>query len=457
MNRATLSPSDPQPFGGAHAVVVGGSITGLLAARVLSHHFATVTVIERDHFPTGPEWRKGTPQARHVHVLLKQGERILDRYFPDLLADLRVAGADRVDMAGETRWFHFGGWKARFDSGMDMSCQSRGFLEWKIRSHLERQHNVRILEGHDVTGFQRVGQRLVGVRISARGEDATDRELSADLVVDASGRGTRTPQWLEQLGFTAPPVTEVGVDVGYASRFYRRPRRPPTDWKVLLIYPKPLGTRLGVIIPVEGDRWMVTLVGWFGDHPAADEAGFSEFMQSLPVPDLYLAIRDAEPASPIAVHKFPSNLRRHYERVRTMPEGLIVIGDALCSFNPIYGQGMTTGSMAAVTLDEHLAAQRRRHGAGDLTGFSSRFQRQLARVIGSAWLLTTSEDLRSPQAQGRRPRWIGLLHWYTAKIHRLAWRDPFVGACFLRVMHLTEPATALFHPAVIVRALTAAP
>ncbi len=271
---------------------------------------------------------------------------------------------------------------------------------------------------------------------------------SADLVVDASGRGSRTPQWLEQLGFGKPAETEVKVDVGYASRFYRKPMNAPADWTGLMIYPKPPETRLGVMFPVEDDRWMLTLVGWFGDHPPTDESGFLEFAASLPVPVLYDAIKNAEPLSPIVPHRFPSNRRRLYERVARFPDGLVVLGDALCSFNPIYGQGMTTGALGVKLLDESLRA------TGLQRGFSQQYQRKLGKVIDSPWMLTTTEDFRNPSTEGRRAWWTPALCWYTARIHRLTWSDRYVARRFLEVMHLTARPTVLFHPKIIFRALT---
>ncbi len=440
-------------FGGRRAMVIGGSLSGLLAARVLADHFESVTVLERDGAPEAAAARKGVPQGRHVHVLLKQGERILARYFPGICDDLEHGGASRVDMARDTRWFYFGNWKARFPSGLEMLCQSRPFLDATVRRHVAALPAVRLVDGVDATALALDATgRVTGVHVARRADDAHD-VMAADLVVDASGRGSRMPSWLAQAGWPVPEESELRVDVGYASRCYRRPRGRSVDWTGLMIYPEPPGTRLGVLFPIEDDRWMVTLVGWFGDHPPGDDEGFLGFARSLDAPDLHDAIRDAEPASPIALHKFPSNRRRRYERLRRMPEGLAVIGDAFCSFNPIYGQGMTGGALGAQTLDQSLAAQRLRSGAGNLDGFSAAFHRRLGEVIDTPWLLTTTEDLRSPSAEGRRAPWVPLLQWYTARVQRLTWTDCFVGRRFLEVMHLTETPRVLFHPYIVYRAL----
>jgi 2-polyprenyl-6-methoxyphenol hydroxylase-like FAD-dependent oxidoreductase len=438
---------------GSHAIVLGGSITGLVAARALAGHFERVTLFERDRFPEGPDGRKGTPQARHVHVLLKQGERILERYFPGLVEEMIREGAELCDMSGDTKWFYFGNWKVRFASGFPLMCQSRPYLEWKIRERVKKLGNVSFAEETDVRAFTTTADknRVNGVRIARRNGSEHEETVAADLVVDATGRGTRTPQWLESLGFGRPPETELKVDVGYSSRVYKKPANAGRDWKVLLVYPKFPDSKLGVIVPAEGDRWIVTLVGWYGDHPGGDEESFQAFAKALPVPDLYDAIQGAEPLSPIALHKFPSNWRRHYERMPAFPDGLAVIGDASCSFNPTYGQGMTTGSIGGDALDRCLERE------GRLSpGFSRRFQTELAKLIDVPWLLTTSEDTRNPTVTGARPAWMPILQWYTARIHRLTWSDTFTAGRFLQVMHLTERPTALFHPRIFLKAMTLA-
>jgi 2-polyprenyl-6-methoxyphenol hydroxylase-like FAD-dependent oxidoreductase len=430
-----------------HALVVGGSIAGLVAAGALARHFARVTLVERDRYPDAPEVRKGTPQARHVHVLLKQGEAAIERIFPGLFDELVAAGGQRVDTAGDARWHYHGGWKARFKSGIEMVSQSRALLEWKLRRRLAERANVAVVEG-DVLGLLPLADgRVPGARARRRGETAVE-DVAADLVVDASGRGSRMPAWLEELGRSRPPESEVKVDVGYATRFYRR-TNAARDWTALLCHPKPPDTKCGVLLPVEDGRWMLTLVGWFGDHPGGDEASFLKFAESLAVRELYDAVKDAEPVSEIALHRFPSNRRRHYERLADLPDGIAVVGDAACSFNPVYAQGMATSALGVEALDACLSERR----GGDGRGLSAAFQRRLAQVTDRPWLLAIEEDFRSPKAEGERPAWMPALCWYVSRVHALTWRDEFAAKRFLEVMHLVRPPTALFHPRVALRAL----
>jgi 2-polyprenyl-6-methoxyphenol hydroxylase-like FAD-dependent oxidoreductase len=448
-----MATTRPDRFAGGHAVVIGGSIAGLIAARVLANHFDRVTLIERDPMPDGPDARKGVPQMRHVHVLLKRGETILAEFFPGLVDELKSAGSHLLDMAGDTRWFHFGGWKPRFRSGLEFLTQTRPLLEWKVRSRVAATPGVEILQATDVQGYltDASRSRVTGVRIARKRLGAPAEDLAADFVVDASGRGSRTPQWLAALGYPEPPETTIGVDIGYATALVRPPPSSKRDWKALFVYMRPPETRLGVILPVENDMWLVTLVGWFGDHPPADPAGYVEWTRGMPTMEFYETIKDAEICSPIAIHKFPSNRRRHYERMTRFPDGLAVIGDALCSFNPIYGQGMSTGALGAATLDSALQAQARM--AGDLRGFSARFQKRLAKVIDAPWMTVIAEDFRYEQAEGKRPLWAKAMGWYTSRVYRLARQDEHVSRRFLEVMHLMAKPTVLFEPYVLGRVL----
>ena len=443
-------------FGGGHAIVIGGSMAGLIATRVLANHFERVTLIERDAMPDSPEARKGVPQMRHVHVLLKRGETILGQFFPGIVDELKSAGSHLLDMAGDTRWYHFGGWKPRFKSGMEFLSQSRPLLEWKIRGRVAETPGVTIRERTDVLRYlaDSSSGRITGVRLQAKDQSVLEEDLQADLVVDASGRGSRTPQWLGALGYDAPEETQITVDIGYATALLKPTPNPHRDWKALFVYMRPPETRLGVLLPVEDDMWLCTLVGWFGDHPPADQAGYLEWTRGLPVMEFHETIKDAAFCSPIAIHKFPANRRRHYESLARFPEQLVVIGDALCSFNPIYGQGMTTGALGAATLDVALKDHARSAGRGKLEGFARRFQKQLGKAIDAPWMTVLGEDFRYAQAGGKRPIWAKPMGWYTSRVYRLAREDEHVSRRFLQVMHLMEKPTILFEPYVLRRVLT---
>jgi 2-polyprenyl-6-methoxyphenol hydroxylase-like FAD-dependent oxidoreductase len=332
--------------------------------------------------------------------------------------------------------------------------QSRPFLEQHVREQLAARDNVRIMDACEVSQLCVRNDRVTGVVLRHRTGEQHEEELSADLVVDAGGRGSRAPQWLTSLGYGSVQETSVKIEVGYATRIYRCPAQLPAGWKTLFIYGKPPDDkRGGVIFPIQGGYWMVTLSGALRDYPPDDEAGFLAFARSLAQPDLYEAIKDAEPVTPIAVYKYSANRWRHYERMRRLPEGFIILGDAACSFNPVYGQGMSVAAVEAQTLDRCLREQEQFAGNNGVAGFTQRFQQAIARDIKTPWLLSTGEDLRYPGAQGKRSPSIRLLNRYMRRVIELTASDPQMAATLLRVRHLLKPLSTLFRPRIILAVL----
>lgn len=443
-------------FGGQHAIVIGASMAGLLASRVLADHFEQVTVIERDHLPQEVQARKGVPQGRHVHILLHRGASVMKDLFPDLFPTLIRDGSVPIDTVADFHWYNFGAWKARFKSGITFYSQSRPLLEGHVREQVVARSNVRFLDACDVVTVcaSDDATRITGVEVRHRDGGQAEERLSADLIVDASGRGSQTPRWLTALGYGTVEESTIKVDVGYATRIYRRPAHNDFDQNVLAIYSTPPEhTRAGVLAPIEDNRWIVTLIGWVRDYPPDDEAAFLAFARSLPQPDLYEAIRDAEPLTPVALHKFPANRRHHYERLPRFPEGFVALGDAVCSFNPVYGQGMTAAALEAAMLNTLLYEQQKKHGRGDITGFSRRFQKRITSIVNTFWLLAASEDFRYPQTQGKRPFGVNLLNTYARRVHELSTFDPQVTLLLYHVLQAIQPPMALFHPSLLMKVL----
>jgi 2-polyprenyl-6-methoxyphenol hydroxylase-like FAD-dependent oxidoreductase len=437
----------------AHAVVIGAGMAGLLAARVLANHFEQVTVVDRDRFPDRPGFRRGVPQSRHLHVLLSRGLECLEQLLPGFERDMVAAGAPVIE-GSESLWLNAAGWCRRYRSPIRLLGATRELVDWQVRASVTALGNVRVLEGCEAVGLEadRRPGAVTGVRLRSRGGrgEGTGRDLTvaADFVVDASGRGSRAPRWLAALGYQPPTETSISSLLGYASRQYRIPASFRTDWRMLLLNARPPGNpRTGALIPIEGGRWMVALIGAGRDYPPTDDAGFLEFARGLRSPLLYQTIRDAEPVSPIYSYRNTDNQRRHFERLRAWPERFVVVGDASCSFNPIYAQGMTVAAMTAVALDHALAG--RRSGA-DATGLARRFQRQVARTNAGAWMVATSEDLRYPWTEGARADLpTRIMHRYADRVLQAANGNPKVNTAFVNVINLRQPPTALFRPGVL--------
>jgi 2-polyprenyl-6-methoxyphenol hydroxylase-like FAD-dependent oxidoreductase len=442
---------------GRHAIVIGGSIAGLLAGRVLADYVDRVTIIERDRFPEGPASRKGVPQARHVHVLLKRGQTILERLFPGIEAELTAAGVPAVDWIADSQALGARGWLPRFQTNLKGLSPSRDLLEWTIRQRLAQHGRIAFKEACDVVGLlpNSSASGVAGVRVRARNEEAhalgDEEDLAADFVLDASGRDSRAPDWLEALGYARPQETVVNSFLGYASRCYQAPTDGNVDWKLLLLPRQPPALkRGGAIYLVEGNRWIITLSGGGKDYPPTDEAGFLDFARSLAHPALYDAIKDAQPLSPISGYRRTENRWRHYERLARWPEGFVAVGDAVCAFNPVYGQGMSVAALGAETLERLLREQ----SDGDLTGLARRFQKALAKLTATPWQLATGADFRYPETEGGQPDRKARLSWrYGDAVRELAHDNRRVYQTFIEVAHLLRPPTALFQPAIVAQVL----
>lgn len=448
--------TNTSPGKDGHAVVIGGSMAGLLAGRVLSEHFERVTIVERDRLPERSVPRKGIPQAHHLHVLLKRGRISLEQLFPGLGDELVADGAPVLDMAKDVAWLTPAGWGVRFPSELALIAFSRELLDWHVRRRLSAFEGVRFLEEHDATGLApgADGVSVAGARVRPRNRASGEEALRSDLVVDATGRGSRAPRWLEALGYPVPPETTIDAHLGYVSRIFRRPAGFRAGWKGTYVQVAPPEvTRGGVLFPIEGDRWTVTLVGGDRDYPPTDEAGFVDFAGSLRGSTIHEAIRDAEPITPIRRYRATENRRRHYERL-PMPENFLVIGDAACAFNPVYGQGMTTAALGAEALDGCLREQRRRRPDGNLGGLARRFQRKLARANSAPWMLATGEDYRYRGTEGGKPdRMTRFMHRYMDRVMEISTKDAGVRLALLEAFNLIKPPTALFHPSIVARVL----
>jgi 2-polyprenyl-6-methoxyphenol hydroxylase-like FAD-dependent oxidoreductase len=441
---------NPTQSARTHAVVLGASMAGLLTARVLSEHFDRVTIIERDAVADRPEARKGQPQTRHLHGLLASGLQVLTRYYPDLPDALRAGGAIVSDMGEGMNWYTYGGRRAPATVGLEAALMSRPFLEHLVRQRTLARPNLTLRDGAAAVGLlESPARRVCGVRVEV-GEGTA--ELRADLVVDCGGRGSRSLNWLRAIGYAPPETSEVTVDVGYATRLFRRDPADPRGRTWTLYTPEaPRETRFGGMFPIEGDRWVISMGGWAGDHCPTDEAGFLAYARSLPAPEIAEVVAQAEPLSEISAYRFSASLRRHYERLREFPDGYLVLGDAICSFNPTYGQGMTSAALQAQALDELLAAR-----GGRLEGLAPQFFARAAQVVEIPWQLAVGEDFRFPQTRGPRPAGIDLLNRYVALVHRATQTDAQVTQAFLRVMNLLAPPSSLMAPGVLLRVLRAA-
>jgi 2-polyprenyl-6-methoxyphenol hydroxylase-like FAD-dependent oxidoreductase len=441
---------EPNPATTQHAIVIGAGMAGLMAAKALLNHFSHVTLVERDTLPKEPDFRQGVPQARHGHVLLSKGQQILEQLFPGIDDEMATAGIPRIDWGKECSWLGMWGWLPHFESDLQTYLCSRIRLEWMVRQQLVKQPRLMLLEQCQIDRLlvNEAGSRVTGVVV--RQQKQPEMQLIADLVVDTSGRNSSLPKWLKQMRYSAPTETKVTSFLGYASRWYERPTGYKADWKLLVIMAKPMAIkRGGMLLALEDDRWLLTLSGANHDYPPTDDAGFLDFARSLRSPLIYEAIKDAKPISPIYPYHRTENSWRHYEALDRFPDGIVVLGDAVCGFNPIYGQGMSTAALSVQLLDQLL-----QNHQGDRVGFSQKFQRELAQMLKDPWLMATSEDFRWDETEGEKPSLMTrFMHRYMDQVAKLALFDEEVYQTFVEVIHMLRSPSSLMHPKIALRVL----
>lgn len=415
-------------------------MAGLFAARAMLRQQASVVVLERERLTDAVAPRGHVPQGRHLHLLLLAGLDLLSEWFPGIEDELVSQGAVRVD--GYGAWVHQGGaYRARGDWGRPVLCLTRPLLEHVVRDRVAALPGVTVEDGVTVERVVVSDRRVTGVV-------ADGVERPADLVVDCSGRNSRIAHALATAGVLEPPVTRVGIDIGYASFLMRR---TPGDFEgdFVVCIDNPGSFRGGSALPVEGDRWQVTLAGVHGDVPPTDEEGMRAFAASLPSPVVGQLIDRCERLSETAAYRFPSSQRRHYEKTAELLEGLVTLGDAASSFDPIYGQGMSSAALQAAILDDVARS------VGVLSPeLPKRFHRKAARVIDAPWRIAVGGDFGHPTTTGPKPPGTAQLNAYVRHVVRAAHVSLPVARSFNRVLQLADPPTALLHPSTLIRVLT---
>jgi 2-polyprenyl-6-methoxyphenol hydroxylase-like FAD-dependent oxidoreductase len=432
-----------------HAVILGAGIAGLLAARVLTETYDRVTIIERDRFPDADSARRGVPQGGHTHVLMPRGAQVLDELLPGVLDELTRAGAVPVEPLVDLRAIIGGRCLLDTPVGAAAVQASRPFLKRHVRERVRDLSGVELLDGCDVVGLlaDEPGTHITGVRVLRRAPGSADESIPAELVVDATGRGSRTPVWLEGLGYERPAEDRPKVDVGYASRYLRMAPGAPFEASVM-VGPVPGRARGMAFNAVEGRLRLLTVAGiGRANHPPADDEDFVAFADSVAPPDVAAAIRAAEPTTEITTYRYPAYQRRHYQRLHRFPDGLLVAGDALCSFSPIYAQGMTVAALEALELRRCLADRR--------AGLARRYFAAVDRIVHGAWQMGLGSDLALPEVEGKRTLQIRLMNAYMDRLLAIAEHDPAVARQFGRVIGLLDAPTSLTRPAILRRVLLA--
>ncbi|WP_250004828.1 FAD-dependent monooxygenase [Actinoplanes sp. M2I2] len=428
---------------GRHAVVIGGSVAGLLAARALSISYERVTVLDRDALPAGPVARRGVPQGRHVHGVTARGAAGLEALFPGFLGDLTAAGAPRADALADYHYYLDGHKLARALADTPNYLATRPLIESLIRDRAGSLGNVTIEDRTEVTGLLTADGRVGGVRVRPLGAEHAESDLEADLVVDAAGRGSRAVTWLTELGYPTPDETVVRTNVVYVTRHFRQEAGQPGGRQAVVSGAFPANPRSGAAVRQENGQIAVFLAGILGDEPPTDDAGMLAFASTLAAPEIAEVLRTAAPIDEAAKMRNPASSLKHFEKLDRFLEGYLVVGDAMGNFNPLYGQGITVAVIEAELLESLL-----RDGTGQL---ARRYFTGAAQLLAEPWALATGSDLRFPGVEGVRSTQDEQAGQYLDQLRAAAATDPGVGAAFLKVANMLAPITSLFDPALAAR------
>jgi pimeloyl-ACP methyl ester carboxylesterase/2-polyprenyl-6-methoxyphenol hydroxylase-like FAD-dependent oxidoreductase len=407
-----------------------------------------VTVLDRDTLPTGLDGRRAVPQGRHAHALLAHGQECMEELLPGLGGELIAAGAATAASLEQKRFVIGGRELARASTGHHSILASRPFIEGHLRRRVRAIASVELIDECDVLGLTASADRgrVTGVRILHRADGSAEEQLAADLVVAATGRSARVPAWLTDLGYPAPAEERLRIDVGYASRHLRLPADALDGDKLVLIGAVPGRPRALFLLAEEHDRWILGLGGYGDEHrPPSDPDAFCAFAATVAPPDVLAAIEAAEPLDDVVTHRFPASVRRRYERLGRFPAGLLVCGDAVCSFNPTYGQGMTVAAAEALALRDCLACGERE--------LARRFFAAAKVPIDHAWELSIGADLALPEIAAPRPARWRAINAYLQRLRASAEHDTEVAGAFASVLAMTERPERLLRPAIARRVL----
>lgn len=432
------------------AVVLGGSHTGMLAARALAGLADRVVVVERDVLPAAPEPRKGLPQARHAHMLWSGGVRALEELLPGVTGRLREAGARRAPVTTDIVGYAAQGWFRRWPESHHVILAGRDLLDATVRAQVLADGRVELLGGTEVLGLAGTAKAVTGVRV--REPDGRERTIGAGMVVDATGRGSGAPRWLTELGLPMPERREVNSGLMYASRLYLAPEQARGGFPIINVQPDPHAGgpgRAGFLLPIENGRWIVTVNGTRGGEPSAANDDFVRFArEELRHPLIGDLLRQAEPLSDVAVTRTTVNRRYFYERMPAWPENFTVLGDALAAYNPVYGHGLAVGAQSALLLRELTE----RHGWGAV-GLARRVQKAVARPVGAAWDLATGQDVFYPGATEDGPTLRDrLLARYVDRLMYTATGNGRIARRVTDVTSLERRAEVLLSPGVLLAA-----
>lgn len=427
------------------AIVIGGSIAGKLAAKALSNAFKEVIIIEAGERWNGKSSRKRVPQSNHPHVLLKGGEKAIEELFPNITNELIEAGSVVHNFTRDLKWHQFGLWKQPFTGEVHMIQQSRFLLEWHIQKRIDQVSNITIKYETVIEGLLIDGKcnKVCGVKAKCL-ETGTQEEIQADIVVDASGFGSKSIAWLREYNIEVQEE-KARIDLFYTTRMFKLKENEKLDYCNTLMSPSFPDNPYGVLIQtIEDNRYFVTFSGYANEKAPQTDGEFYNFAENLSISNVTDFLNKAEAISHIKTYKIPYQVRRRFDLVDNLPERLLIVGDAHCRFDPVFGQGVSVAAMEAHQLQVLLQRKQKLDKA-----FTQQFYKETAHIIQTPWEMTTTEISRHPQLKRELTIKQKFQLWYTKQIYQLSAIDSDVYIRLVRVMNLIRSPLHLFHPKVL--------
>jgi 2-polyprenyl-6-methoxyphenol hydroxylase-like FAD-dependent oxidoreductase len=431
------------------AIVIGGSMAGKFAAKALSTSFKEVIILEVGDKWDGKASRKRVPQSDHPHVLLKGGEKAIEELFPTITNELIKAGSIINNFTRDLKWHQFGLWKQPFIGEVHMIQQSRPLLEWHIQKRIDQISNITITYKTLVNGLLVDGKlnKVCGVKVKYL-ETGMQEEVHADIVIDASGFGSKSMEWLREYEIEVQEE-KVRIDLFYATKMFQLKENQELDCCNMLMSPSFPENPYGVLIQtIEDNRYFVTFSGYANEKAPQTDDEFYDFAENLSISNVTDFLNKAEGITDIKTYKIPYQVRRRFDLVNNVPEGLLVVGDAQCRFDPVFGQGVSVAAMEAHQLQLLLQSRKQL----DKT-FTQQFYKKTADIIEIPWDMTTTEISRHPQLKRELTTKQKFQLWYTKQIYRLSASDSDVYIRLVRVMNLIRSPFHLFHPKVLLAVL----
>ncbi|WP_010281384.1 FAD-dependent oxidoreductase [Bacillus timonensis] len=424
-------------------IIIGGGIAGKLAARVLSNYYKEIMIIEQDSEVSSPAPRKGAPQGNHIHALLHAGEHGLEELFPGITEKFQSTGAVVINSTKDLAWHHHGVWKLRYDGSYTTTLQTRPHLEWHINQYIIQDKNIIIQYNQSVKKFiyDEVKNRITGIELK------NGSVIHADLVVDASGASSFSHRWLTEKGIHIP-AEQVKIDLTYVSQIVELPENDDRDWTIKLLYPNPPHEKMaGSISRVEGNRYLVTFIGYHDSITSKEKiTSLVELAKKLSKSDIYHELQNANPVTDISIYRVPHITWRKIDKVKNLPEGLLMIGDTICRIDPFFGQGMSIAVVEALALKGILETQSQEN-------IAQKFHQEAAKIIAPIWNMVLTEDFRYPETTGKKPLGLPILQWYAKNVFLLSGKDEKIYDSFIKVMNLKRPMTILMKPRIVFEVL----